>query len=116
MAMRRRETNAGIRYDVEWRMPDRFRRQKTFSSERAARGNSRQHWSRAPRPAKLWIPAEERPYFARYIGPGWHHAPTSALRCDAATKTTGDYVSSRALADGKSGRSTMTQSSPGSTT
>ena len=37
MAIRRRETKAGVRYDVEWRMPDRSRRQKTFSSERAAR-------------------------------------------------------------------------------
>jgi integrase len=37
MAIRRRETKAGVRYDVEWRMPDRSRRQKTFSNERAAR-------------------------------------------------------------------------------
>jgi integrase len=37
MAIRRRETKAGVRHDVEWRMPDRSRRQKTFSSERAAR-------------------------------------------------------------------------------
>ena len=37
MAIRRRETKAGVRYDVQWRMPDRSKRKKTFTSERAAR-------------------------------------------------------------------------------
>jgi integrase len=37
LAIRRRETKAGIRYDVQWRMPDRSKRKKTFTSERAAR-------------------------------------------------------------------------------
>jgi len=33
----RRETKAGVRYDVQWRLPDRSKRKKTFSSERAAK-------------------------------------------------------------------------------
>lgn len=37
MAIRRRETQAGVRFDVEWRMPDRSKRKKTFKTERAAR-------------------------------------------------------------------------------
>lgn len=37
MSIRRRETKAGVRYDVQWRLPDRSKRKKTFSSERAAK-------------------------------------------------------------------------------
>jgi integrase len=37
MSIRRRETNAGVRYDVQWRLPDRSKRKKTFISERAAK-------------------------------------------------------------------------------
>jgi integrase len=33
----RRETKAGIRYDVQWRLADRSKRKKTFSTERAAK-------------------------------------------------------------------------------
>ena len=51
MAFRRRETKAGVRYDVEWRMPDRSRRQKTFSSERAARQFAATRGTAAGRPA-----------------------------------------------------------------
>ena len=37
MAIWRRETKAGVRYDVQWRLPDRSKRKKTFSTERAAK-------------------------------------------------------------------------------
>jgi integrase len=37
MAIRRRETKDGVRYDVQWRLPDRSKRKKTFSTEREAR-------------------------------------------------------------------------------
>jgi len=37
MSIRRRETTDGVRYDVQWRLPDRTKRKKTFSSERAAK-------------------------------------------------------------------------------
>ena len=37
MSIRRRETKAGVRYDVQWRLPDRSKRKKTFSTERAAK-------------------------------------------------------------------------------
>lgn len=37
MAIKRRETRDGIRYDVQWRLPDRSKRKKTFTTERAAR-------------------------------------------------------------------------------
>jgi integrase len=37
MSIRRRETKAGVRFDVQWRLPDRSKRKKTFSSERAAK-------------------------------------------------------------------------------
>jgi len=37
MSIRRRQTKAGVRYDVQWRLPDRSKRKKTFSSERAAK-------------------------------------------------------------------------------
>ena len=37
MAIRRRETSDGPRFDVEWRLPDRTKRRKTFRSERQAR-------------------------------------------------------------------------------
>ena len=37
MSIRRRETKAGVRYDVQWRLPDRSKRKKTFISERAAK-------------------------------------------------------------------------------
>jgi integrase len=37
MSIRRRETIDGVRYDVQWRLPDRTKRKKTFSSARAAK-------------------------------------------------------------------------------
>jgi integrase len=37
MAIQRRETKHGIRYDVQWRLPDRSKRKKTFATEREAR-------------------------------------------------------------------------------
>jgi hypothetical protein len=37
MAITRRETAEGPRFDVEWRLPDRATRRKTFKSEREAR-------------------------------------------------------------------------------
>jgi integrase len=37
VAIRRRKTNDGLRFDVEWRLPDRSRRQKSFKTEREAR-------------------------------------------------------------------------------
>ena len=37
MAIKRRETNDGARYDVQWRLPDRSKRKKTFKTERDAR-------------------------------------------------------------------------------
>ena len=37
MSIRRRETKAGVRYDVQWRLPDRSKRKKTFVTERAAK-------------------------------------------------------------------------------
>jgi integrase len=37
MAINRRETADGPRFDVEWRLPDRTKRRKTFKSEREAR-------------------------------------------------------------------------------
>jgi integrase len=37
MSINRRETKAGVRYDVQWRLPDRSKRKKTFTTERAAR-------------------------------------------------------------------------------
>ena len=37
MAIKRRETNDGARYDVQWRLPDRSKRKKTFKTEREAR-------------------------------------------------------------------------------
>jgi integrase len=37
VSIRRRETNAGVRYNVQWRLPDRSKRKKTFSTERAAK-------------------------------------------------------------------------------
>ena len=37
MSIRPRETKAGVRYDVQWRLLDRSKRKKTFSSERAAK-------------------------------------------------------------------------------
>lgn len=37
MAITRRDTNNGPRFDVEWRLPDRSKRRKTFTTERAAR-------------------------------------------------------------------------------
>lgn len=37
MAIKRRDTSDGPRYDVQWRLPDRSKRKKTFRTERAAR-------------------------------------------------------------------------------
>ena len=37
MSIKRRETKAGVRYDVQWRLPDRSKRKKTFVTERAAK-------------------------------------------------------------------------------
>jgi len=37
MAIKRRETTRGPRYDVQWRLPDRSKRKKTFRTEREAR-------------------------------------------------------------------------------
>jgi integrase len=37
MAINRRETRNGVRYDVQWRLPDRSKRKKTFNTEREAR-------------------------------------------------------------------------------
>jgi integrase len=37
MSIKRRETKAGVRYDVQWRLPDRSKRKKTFTTERAAK-------------------------------------------------------------------------------
>jgi hypothetical protein len=37
MAITRRETAEGPRFDVEWRLPDRAKRRKTFKSDREAR-------------------------------------------------------------------------------
>ena len=37
MTIRRRESKDGPRFDVEWRLPDRAKRSKTFKSEREAR-------------------------------------------------------------------------------
>jgi hypothetical protein len=37
MSIRRRETKDGVRYDVQWRLPDRTKRKKTFTGERAAK-------------------------------------------------------------------------------
>jgi hypothetical protein len=37
MTIRRRESQNGPRFDVEWRLPDRTKRSKTFKSEREAR-------------------------------------------------------------------------------
>ncbi|MGV7254538.1 tyrosine-type recombinase/integrase [Mycobacterium kansasii] len=37
MAIHRRETSNGVRYDVQWRLPDRSKRKKTFKTEREAR-------------------------------------------------------------------------------
>lgn len=37
MAIKRRETQDGVRFDVQWRLPDRSKRKKTFTTERAAR-------------------------------------------------------------------------------
>jgi integrase len=37
VSIRRRETQGGVRYDVQWRLPDRSKRKKTFSTERAAK-------------------------------------------------------------------------------
>lgn len=37
MAIQRRETKDGVRYDVQWRLPDRSKRKKTFRTEREAR-------------------------------------------------------------------------------
>lgn len=37
MAIKRRESKSGPRFDVEWRLPDRTKRSKTFSTEREAR-------------------------------------------------------------------------------
>jgi hypothetical protein len=37
MAITRRETKLGPRFDVEWRLPDRSKRRKSFKSEREAR-------------------------------------------------------------------------------
>src|SRR5262245_21561712 len=37
MAIKRRETTDGVRFDVQWRMPDRTKRKKTFATEREAR-------------------------------------------------------------------------------
>jgi integrase len=37
MTIRRRESKDGPRFDVEWRLPDRSKRSKTFTSEREAR-------------------------------------------------------------------------------
>ncbi len=37
MAISRRETKNGVRYDVQWRLPDRSKRKKSFKTEREAR-------------------------------------------------------------------------------
>jgi integrase len=37
VSIKRRETKAGVRYDVQWRLPDRSKRKKTFVTERAAK-------------------------------------------------------------------------------
>jgi len=37
MAIKRRETMDAVRYDVQWRLPDRSKRKKTFRTEREAR-------------------------------------------------------------------------------
>jgi integrase len=37
VTIRRRESKAGPRFDVEWRLPDRTKRSKTFKTEREAR-------------------------------------------------------------------------------
>jgi hypothetical protein len=37
MAITRRETKLGPRFDVEWRLPDRSKRRKSFRTEREAR-------------------------------------------------------------------------------
>jgi hypothetical protein len=43
MAIRRRESQNGPRFDVEWRLPDRTKRSKTFKSE-VRLASSRHPW------------------------------------------------------------------------
>lgn len=112
MSIRRRETKAGVRYDVQWRLPDRSKRKKTFISERAAKQfeaklvtSSGTGESLDPRGGRTDLETVYRSWMLR--------APTSAPKSAADTKTTGDCVSNRTSATGRSQRSTTSPFSGG---
>ncbi|MDT5045433.1 MAG: hypothetical protein QOG75_1286 [Mycobacterium sp.] len=99
MSIRRRETQGGVRYDVQWRLPDRSKRKKTFSTERAAkRFEAKLVTSSAT--ARLWTHGTAGPSWNRFTNHGSLHGPTSAPKSAADTKITGGCVSSRASATG----------------
>ena len=100
MAIKRRETNDGARYDVQWRLPDRSKRKKTFKTERDARQFEAKLVTDSAAGVRI---AALRPWVARAsISLGSPHDPTSAPRSAVATKTTGDSVSNRNSAHGRS--------------
>ena len=113
MAIRRRETNDGVRYDVQWRLPDRSKRKKTFKTERQARQfEARLVTSTAagervdPRGGKVLL---------RVVYQSWlaSRPDLSAKVRRGLQKITGDFVSSRASARSRSQRSITSRSSSG---
>ena len=76
MAIRRRETKDGVRYDVQWRLPDRSKRKKTFRTEREARQFEAKLVTDGALRACGWIRAEAKSSSTLSINPGSLHAPT----------------------------------------
>src|SRR6516165_1266749 len=112
MSIWRRETKAGVRYDVQWRLPDRSKRKKTFSSERTAKQfeaklvtSSATGQSVDPRGGRTELESVYRSWFAS--------SPDLSAKVRRGYETIGDCVSSRTSGTGRSQRSTTSRSSDG---
>jgi hypothetical protein len=71
MAITRRETKVGARFDVEWRLPDRSKRRKSFKTERDARVFEAR--SLPNRYLATWsIPRQGVSRSRPSTNPGWH--------------------------------------------
>jgi hypothetical protein len=114
MAIKRRETTRGPRYDVQWRLPDRSKGKKTFRTEREARrfeakliGSGALGEVIDPRGGKIPLADVYRSWLAS--------RPDLSAKVRRGMKTTGGFGLSRGLVIGRSGGSITTQFSSGST-
>ena len=111
MSIRRRETRDGVRYDVQWRLPDRTKRKKTFSTS-ALQSSSKPGWSLVA-PRRVCGPSRRQNRTETVYRSWIASRPTSAPKSAADTRTTGDSGSNRGSATGRLQRSTTSPFSGG---